>query len=266
MLICGGLIVFFVAYFRFGFGVLMRNFERQADLHIFNFRPSPSALISTFYKIASLSRQSMDTPNWHHYSIGQRIRFLERCRQAPALITQHHRRVKRMMAGYLALAAMVFYAGYSISYGHYREGFEQYIAGKILSQQLDVDPDNSDLYVFVGDYYYNKQAFPKAINAYENVLRIDRENIHALNNLAWLLATCPDETFRDPEKSLDLASRAVALERESYLLDTYAEALFMNQRFAEALDVSRQALAITSDKQAYYQSQVERFRRLAEGS
>ena len=265
MLICGGLILFFVAYFRFGFGFFMRNFERQADLHIFNFRSSPSALISTFYKIASLSRQSMDTPNWHHYSIGQRIRFLEQCRQTPALIGQHHRRVKRMMAGYLVLVVLVFYAGYSISYGHFREGFEQYIAGKILTQQLDIDPDNSDLYVFVGDYYYNQSAFQKAVNAYENVIRVDGKNIHALNNLAWLLATCPDETFRDPKKSLELASRAKALEQKSYILDTYAEALAMNNRPAEALDVSRKALSLASEKKADYRDQVARFQRLAEG-
>jgi len=131
---------------------------------------------------------------------------------------------------------------------------------------LDVDPDNSDLYVFVGDYYYDKDAYQEAVNAYENVLRIDPQNVHALNNLAWLLATCPDETFRNPEKSLELASRAVALEHKSYILDTYAEALAMNQRFAEALEASRQALALASDKRTDYLEQVERFRRLAEGS
>ena len=265
MLICAGLIVCFVVYFRYGFGWFMRNFERQADLHIFNFRPSPSALISTFYKIASMSRQSMDTPNWHHFSIGQRIRFLERCRTAPDLIARHHRKVRHMMIGYAVLAAILFYAGYSISYGHFREPFEQYIAGKILNQQLAVDPENSDLYVFVGDYYYNGKQYGKARDAYENVLKIDPENVHALNNLAWLLATCPDERFREPERSLKLARQAVSFEQEAHILDTYAEALFLNGRYAQALEAARRALALASEKKAYYQEQVARFQRLAEG-
>ncbi|MCG8635010.1 MAG: M48 family metallopeptidase, partial [Desulfobacterales bacterium] len=64
--ICLGMIGFFVVYFRYLFGFFMRHFARQADLHVFNFQASPSALISTFYKIASMSRQSIDKPNWHH--------------------------------------------------------------------------------------------------------------------------------------------------------------------------------------------------------
>ena len=264
ILICAGLILCFVVYFRYGFGLFMRTFERQADLHIFNFRPSPSALISTFYKIASLSRQSMDTPNWHHFSIGQRIRFLERCQRAPELIARHHRRVWQMMAGYVVLVAILFYAGYSISYGHFREPFEQFIAGKVLSQQLAVDPENSDLYVFVGDYYYNGEQYDKARDAYENVLLIDPENVHALNNLAWLLATCPDERVKNPEKSLELARRAVSFEQEAHILDTYAEALALNGQYDRALEASRKALALAPEKKQYYREQVARFQHLTE--
>ncbi|MCG8683489.1 MAG: M48 family metalloprotease [Desulfobacterales bacterium] len=259
IMICSGLIVVFVLYFRFIFGFFMRHFERQADIHIFKFQRSPSALISTFYKIASLSRQSIDKPNWHHFSIGQRIRFLEECRENPALIDQHHSRVKKMIFGYALVVGLVFFLGYSISYGRLNEPFSQYIAGKILTQELAVDPENSDLYVQVGDYYYNASLYEQARDAYENVIRIDPENVHALNNLAWLLVTCPKEELRDPERALELASRARDIKQDAYILDTYAEALFANQRTPEALDAAKQALALASEKKEYYQSQVDRF-------
>ena len=138
------------------------------------------------------------------------------------------------MIGYFLLVFALFCTGYSLSYGGAKEGFEKYVARKILFQQLEVDPENSELYVFVGDYHYNDKAYDKAVAAYENVIRIDSKNIHALNNLAWLFATCPDEKFRDGERALELASQAVSLKRESFILDTYAEALSLNKRNAEA--------------------------------
>jgi tetratricopeptide (TPR) repeat protein len=258
MLLCAGLICLFLIYFRLIFGFFMRNFERQADLHVFNYQPGPSALISTFYKIAALSRQPIDKPNWHHYGIGERIRFLEQCREAPQLIARHHFRVKKLIFAYILIATAVFSLGYSISYGKLNLPFGQYIAGKILTRELALDPGNSDLYVMVGDYYYNDNLYAKARDAYENVLRIDPHNIHALNNLAWLLSTCPDASFREPERALEMAVRAVAINTDSFVLDTYAEALFMNGRRAEALDAARRALDAAVDRVAYYQGQVQR--------
>ncbi len=262
LMICIGMIGSFLIYFRLIFGFFMRQFERQADLHIFNFYSSPSALISTFYKIASLSRQSIDKPNWHHFSIGQRIRFLENCRKNPELINQHHTRVRKMIIGYGVAVAVMFYLGYSISYGHLNKPFSQYIAGKILTQKLAVDPGNSDLYVFVGDYYYDGNHYGRARDAYENVLRIDPDNAHALNNLAWLLATCPAQELRDSARSLDLARRALEIRQEAFIWDTYAEALFLNQRKQEALDAARKALAAATEKKEYYRDQVVRFEQI----
>lgn len=253
------LILFFLVYFRFVFGLFMRNFERQADLHLYAFVPDASALISTFYKIAAHSRQAMEKPNWHHFSIGQRVRFLERCQNKPELINAHHSKVKKMMIAYLVVIALVFSIGYSISYGGSKEGFEQFIAKKILFQELAVDPENADLYVLVGDYYYNEKLYQKAIDAYENVLKVAPDNIHALNNLAWLYTTCPDGRFRDYSSALVFAQKAVTIQKEDFILDTYAEALFVNNDVENALAAARQALEIAKGKKEYYLGQVERF-------
>jgi len=259
LMICLGLIGFFLIYFRLIFGFYMRQFERQADLHIFNFHAGPSALVSTFYKIASLSRQSIDKPNWHHFSIGERIRFLEQCRDNPGLISRHHSRVRKLIIGYGITAAILFSIGYNISYGSLEKPFNEYITQKVLMQKLAVDPQNSDLYVFVGDYYYDGGLYAEAVDAYENVLKIDPENTQALNNLAWLLATCPKEAFRDPEWSLNLAGRALKIIQAPHILDTYAEALFLNHRRKDALNVAKKALAAATDNKDYYREQVNRF-------
>ena len=261
-LICLSLIGCFVIYFRFVFGFFMRNFERQADIHVYDFQRDAGFLVSTFYKIASLSRQSIDKPNWHHFGIGERIRFLEQCRETPGLIAGHHKRVKKMMLVYLILVFVVFSLGYSISHGRSKDAFETYIASQVLLQQLEIDPENSDLYAFVGDSHYNDKAYDKALDAYENVIRIDSKNVHALNNLAWLLATCPDTQFRDSVRALKLVSIAVSLKREPFVLDTYAEALAANNRYAEAIEAAKEALSLAQEKRAYYRQQVARFEKL----
>jgi Zn-dependent protease with chaperone function len=253
------IIGFFILYFRFGFGFFMRNFERQADLHLYRFFPDAAPLIRTFHKIAVISRQAMDRPNWHHFSIGQRIRFLEQCQKNPFLVAHHHRRVRRMISGAVMVLIGVFWFGYSLSYGQLKPGFENFIARQLVFQQLSDHPGDVDLLVFAADFHYARQNFMKARAAYETVIHTDPRHVHALNNLAWLLATCPDEAVRDPGRALELAGRAVSLSREPFVLDTYAEALFVNNRVAEALQAAREALALAGDGHGYYREQIRRF-------
>ncbi|MBU8850055.1 MAG: M48 family metalloprotease [Desulfobacterales bacterium] len=262
LLISTALIGSFILYFRFVFGFFMRNFERQADIHVYHFTNDASALISTFYKIASFSRQSIEKPNWHHFSIGQRVRFLEKCQSIPSLIQAHHLRVKKLIIGYFVLVIILVGVGYSINYGVAKEAFGNFIAENILFQQLDVDPENSDLYVVVGDYYYNNKNYEKAVDSYENALRMDPENTHALNNLSWLFATCPKEEYRNRKKALEYAGRALEQKREAFILDTYAEALFANNDIQNAAAAAKEALDRSKDKKEYYKSQLQRFEKM----
>ncbi len=261
MLITIIMIVSFVVYFRFVFGFFMRNFERQADLHVYRFSSDASWLVSTFYKIASFSGQSMDTPNWHHFSIRERIGFLEKCRINPSLIEAHHLRVKKMVIWYCVISFFLIGAGYAIQYGPAKKIFENFIAEKILSHQLGLDPANSDMYALVGDYYYNKNQYEKAIDAYENVLKIDKGNVHALNNLAWLFATCPDKKFKNPEKALIYARKALKQsgKEQAFILDTYAQALFVNHDIQGAVAAAKKAVDIAGDKKEYYRKQLQKF-------
>lgn len=249
----------FILYFRFVFGFFMRNFERQADLHVYEFTHDASSLISTFHKIASYSRQSVDKPNWHHFSIGERIKFLEDCEKNPALISAHHLKIKKMISAYLIGIVFLCGAGYSISSGPAKQRFDNFIAEQVLFQHMAVDPANSDLYTLVGDYYYGRKNYDRAIDAYENVLRIDPVNIHALNNLSWLYSTCPEEGYRDREKALEYAEKALEQKREAYILDTYAEALAANNDLKAALAAAREALTRSDEKKEYYEDQLKRF-------
>ena len=253
------LITCFILYFRLVFGLYMRNFERQADLHIYNFRTDASPLITTFYKIAAYSRQALDKPNWHHFSIGERVRFLEHCQVFPQLVKDHHTRVKKLVAAYAAITALVCTVGYIMNYGWAKEPFYNYVNEKFLFQQLDLHPENADLYAMVGDYYFTKEEFEKAISAYQNVLSVDNENVRALNNLSMLYSTSTDITFRDGKKAVELAQKALDLSNESFVWDTYAEALSANQDFDNAVTAAKKAFELATEKKSFYKKQLERF-------
>ncbi len=254
------LIVLFLVYFRYVFGFFMRNFERQADTHVYSIMGDASYLITTFMKIAGFSRQSPEKPNWHHFSIVERINFLNRCQRDRSLIKKHDKKIKIMLLTYTLLISIVCFAGYYFNFGNGKTIINNFSAEKALQHKLLLDPGHSaDIYTLMGDYYYDSGKFKQAVSAYENVLKIDSENIHALNNLAWLFATCTDTSMRDYKKALELSKKALSLERAPYILDTYAEACFLNHLYGKAIKASKEALLKATKRHDYYLKRLERF-------
>lgn len=95
--------LFFGLYFRFVFGFFSRLFERQADLNVFALDIPPQDLISALDHLGALTGHSHQVPNWHHYSLQQRMAFLQKAQADPEAIARHHRRVRRALKCYFAL-------------------------------------------------------------------------------------------------------------------------------------------------------------------
>ncbi|MCI5208665.1 MAG: peptidase M48 Ste24p, partial [Candidatus Electrothrix sp. ATG2] len=90
-------------YFRFLFGYFIRNFERQADLYVFKAQKTAFPLIRSFEKIAAMSGNIRHKKNWHHFGIGERIDFLEKCENNPKHIRLHDWKVYCSLAVYFLL-------------------------------------------------------------------------------------------------------------------------------------------------------------------
>ena len=72
-----------------------------------------------------------------------------------------------------------------------------------------------------GDGCLRSRQWEKAIAAYSKAIELEPENAYAINNLAWLLATCPEAPFRDPKRALELAARTSKLTpHEGYAWNT----------------------------------------------
>ncbi len=252
-------ICIFLIYFRYVFGYFMRNFERQADTYVYTLFDSSLPLISCFQKIAATSGEPYDKPNWHHFSIKKRIEFLKKCETDRTWITRHDNKIKKSIAAYLVGILLIGGIGYNLNFGETGKMLNKHFFENIIQREIDRTPDNPNLYSTLGDLYFSEKKYAETINAYEQSLAIEPDNPHALNNLAWLHATCEVQKFRDPQKALYLAEKAAGLENSPYILDTLAESYFANGRFEEAVESEIKALGLTVKNRSYYEKQLKRF-------
>jgi len=213
------IICVFLVYFRYVFGFFMRNFERQADGYVFSLFDSAAALVSTFHKISLSSGQPADRPNWHHFSIRQRIDFLKKCEQDRSWIRRHDTRVRRAIGIYLAGLALLAAFGYQLNMGAMGAKLGDHLVATIILREIERTPENPRLYGLLGDLHYRRQNFAEVKQAYEKSLALEPDQPQVLNNLAWLLATSPDERLRDPARALSLARLAARLDESAYVAD-----------------------------------------------
>jgi len=206
------IICLFLIYFRFIFGFFMRNFERQADTYVYALFASAQPLISTLQKIAATSGQSADRPNWHHFSIQQRIDYLRKCESDPSWIKRQESKVKKSIGIYLACLLLMGWLGYQLNIGAMGDRINNHFLEKVILRQIEQTPANPNLYSLLGNIYYNARNWSGTQAAWEKSLALKPDNSLVLNNLAWHYATCEDESFRDPFRALALAKLAIRLE------------------------------------------------------
>jgi Zn-dependent protease with chaperone function len=257
-------ITLFLLYFRFIFGYFMRNFERQADIFVYSLFDNSKPLVSTFGKIAASSGHSSERPNWHHFSIKERIDYLKKCETDTRWINRHDKKVRNSIAVYLAGMILIGGIGYYLNVGVVRPGINNIFIEKVILKEIEKKPDNHNLYRLLGDLYYEKENYEGVRKAYEKAIQINPESSHVLNNLAWLYATCEDERLRDPERALELARQAAQLERAPHIFDTLAESYFVNGMYEQAIQAAKQALNLAKRNRSYYREQLEKFEKADE--
>jgi Zn-dependent protease with chaperone function len=95
---------------RLAFGVLSRACERQADLAGAELAGDPQVMCDALKSVAHLSGQREDEPSWRHYSIAQRVAFLQAVRQRPEIATWHHHLVRMMRHGLIFVIIALLFA------------------------------------------------------------------------------------------------------------------------------------------------------------
>ncbi len=113
----------------------------------------------------------------------------------------------------------------------------------LLQSYLEQVPDHPAANYFAGQILAARQEPRAARDRFAAALHADPDNPEALNSLAWLLATTPDDAVRDGAEAVRLARRACELthHRHPAYLDTLAAAEAEAGRFEDAARCARQA-------------------------
>ena len=121
--------------------------------------------------------------------------------------------------------------------GRWDEAIEHY------QRALEQMPDSTHAHYQLGLALQSRGRFAAAIAQFQKVLELDPRHVTAQNNLAWLLATCPDNSVRDGKRAVELAQQAVQLSggNSPEILDTLAAAYAEAGRYPEAVETAQRA-------------------------
>jgi len=111
---------------------------------------------------------------------------------------------------------------------------------------LEIKPDYAEAHANLGSVLDQKGRVDEAEAQFQKALQIEPSNPAFQNNLAWLLATCPQASLRNGDEAVELARQADAVTggKNLIILRTLAAAFAEAGRFGDAKESAQKAIEL----------------------
>jgi tetratricopeptide (TPR) repeat protein len=147
----------------------------------------------------------------------------------------------------------------------HKEQFDRAI--RDYDEVIRCDETDSNAFAWRASCWYLKKDYQKAIADFSAAVRLNSKDRSVYQRYAWLLATCPDRTYRDGKKAVELAKKACDLSewKDPQDLNVFSESLAESGDFKNAIKYQWKALEHPEYENEYGPGARERIKELEEG-
>ena len=187
-------------------------------------------LCSPFDSWAVLDQSCIDAEN--HINLKKKIKLYTQCIRSGKLSDNEY---------------SIYYTYLGITYEHLGDNI---LAIKNYDQAILMNSKFYDAYIKRGIIYYKLGDFKHSIQDFENAIDLRPNNRKAYNNLAWVLVTSEDPSYRDGPKALMLVQTALHLYNfdDFRIMDTLAAVYAELGQFDKATDAQSKSIKIAEKR------------------
>ena len=133
--------------------------------------------------------------------------------------------------------------------GLYSSDHQTEKAIELYSKSIEEDPEDIRALTGRADAKLNGGMHAEAVEDYEAALKMEEDDDHALNNLAWLLSTSTFDEVRDGKRAIELATKAAEVtdHKEAHILSTLAAAYAESGDFKSAVEWSEKSIELADE-------------------
>ena len=131
---------------------------------------------------------------------------------------------------------------------------------KDYTEAIRLDPQDAITYNNRGFTWRAKGEYDNALKDYTEAIRLDPQDASPHNGVAWLLATCPEDRYRDGQRAVTTARKACELSgwKDANDMGTLAAAYAESSDFDEAIRWQTKAMQTLAADAEYVKGARER--------
>jgi tetratricopeptide (TPR) repeat protein len=115
---------------------------------------------------------------------------------------------------------------------------------------MGLAPESAKVATEFADTCQSLGRWKEAAEAYQKAMKADPKYVRALQNAAWMMATCPEDFYRDPEAAATTAQKAIDASQgnvNAHLLHVLAMSQAAHGDFSKAINTINQAIQLTDE-------------------